>query len=56
MTALEDEEKSKVPEMIEALSQQIHYIIGPMPGSRTVRAGDRYCPEICVSVELQDQR
>lgn len=30
MTALEDEEKSKVPEMIEALSQQIHYIIGPM--------------------------
>ena len=30
MTALEDEEKSRVPEMIEALSQQIHYIIGPM--------------------------
>lgn len=30
MTALEEEEKSKVPEMIEALSQQIHYIIGPM--------------------------
>ena len=29
MTALEDEE-SKVPEMIEALSEQIHYLIGPM--------------------------
>lgn len=29
MTALDDTEK-KVPEMIEALSQQIHYLIGPM--------------------------
>lgn len=29
MTALEDGE-SKVPEMIEALSEQIHYLIGPM--------------------------
>lgn len=29
MTALEDDEK-KVPEMIEALSEQIHYLIGPV--------------------------
>ncbi|MDE7323665.1 MAG: histidine kinase [Lachnospiraceae bacterium] len=29
MTALDDSEK-RVPEMIEALSQQIHYLIGPM--------------------------
>lgn len=29
MTALDDSEK-KVPEMIEALSEQIHYLIGPM--------------------------
>ena len=30
MTALEEEGRKKVPEMIEALSQQIHYLIGPM--------------------------
>ena len=30
MTALEDEGREKVPEMIEALSGQIHYLIGPM--------------------------
>ncbi len=30
MTALEEEGREKVPEMIEALSGQIHYLIGPM--------------------------
>ncbi len=30
MTALEEEESSKVPAMIEALSEQIRYLIGPM--------------------------
>ena len=30
MTALEDEGGKQVPEMIEALSGQIHYLIGPM--------------------------
>lgn len=30
MTALEDKEREKVPKMIEALAEQIHYIIGPM--------------------------
>ncbi len=30
MTALEDKERDKVPMMIEALAEQIHYIIGPM--------------------------
>lgn len=30
MTALEDEGRKQVPEMIEALSKQIHYLIGPM--------------------------
>ncbi len=30
MTALDEEERDKVPKMIEALSEQIHYIIGPM--------------------------
>ncbi len=30
MTALEETEQNKVPEMIEALSKQIHYLIGPM--------------------------
>ena len=30
MTALEDEGRERVPEMIEALSEQIHYLIGPM--------------------------
>ena len=30
MTALEEEGSEKVPEMIEALSRQIHYLIGPM--------------------------
>lgn len=30
MTALEEESRERVPEMIEALSEQIHYLIGPM--------------------------
>ncbi len=30
MTALEEQGKNQVPEMIEALSEQIHYLIGPM--------------------------
>lgn len=30
MTALEDQGAEKVPEMIEALSEQIHYLIGPV--------------------------
>ncbi len=30
MTALEDKGRERVPEMIEALSEQIHYLIGPM--------------------------
>ena len=30
MTALEEQGRERVPEMIEALSQQIHYLIGPM--------------------------
>lgn len=30
MTALENEERDKVPKMIESLSEQIRYIIGPM--------------------------
>ncbi len=30
MTALEDQGGERVPEMIEALSEQIHYLIGPM--------------------------
>ncbi len=30
MTALEEEGSEQVPEMIEALSRQIHYLIGPM--------------------------
>lgn len=30
MTALEEEGREQVPEMIEALSGQIHYLIGPM--------------------------
>lgn len=30
MTALEEEGREQVPEMIEALSRQIHYLIGPM--------------------------
>lgn len=30
MTALEEESREQVPEMIEALSRQIHYLIGPM--------------------------
>lgn len=30
MTALEEQGRERVPEMIEALSEQIHYLIGPM--------------------------
>ncbi len=30
MTALEEEGRERVPEMIEALSEQIHYLIGPV--------------------------
>lgn len=30
MTALEEQSRERVPEMIEALSEQIHYLIGPM--------------------------
>lgn len=30
MTALEEQGAERVPEMIEALSEQIHYLIGPM--------------------------
>lgn len=46
MTALEEEGREKVPEMIEALSGQIHYLIGPMqdmvPLEKEIDIVDKY--------------
>lgn len=46
MTALEEEGRERVPEMIEALSGQIHYLIGPMqdmvPLEKEIDIVDKY--------------
>ncbi len=54
MTALENEDV-RVSEMIEALSQQIHYLIGPVQDMVSLEKELGYCPEICLSAELPDQ-